>query len=107
MGRGRYLRHQRWTGFHIRNCFRCSRRYFWKSHVVLIAGLAGMIASAPSMGSDAYLAAKNEREIYEAAFAREKDSVEHNESEARDILSLTYQVRGFPAEDVYLTTVGI
>lgn len=69
------------------------------SHFVLIAGLAGMIASALSMGSGAYLAAKSEREIYEAAFARERDSVEHNESEAREILSLTYQVRGFPTED--------
>ena len=69
------------------------------SHFVLIAGLAGMIASALSMGSGAYLAAKSEREIYEAAFAREKDSVEHNEPEAREILSLTYQVRGFPVED--------
>lgn len=69
------------------------------AHFVLIAGLAGMIASALSMGSGAYLAAKSEREIYEAAFAREKDSVEHNETEAREILSLSYQVRGFPAED--------
>ncbi len=69
------------------------------SHFVLIAGLAGMIASALSMGSGAYLAAKSEREIYEAAFARERDSVEHNEPEAREILSLTYQVRGLPAED--------
>lgn len=69
------------------------------SHFVLIAGLAGMIASALSMGSGAYLAAKSEREIYEAAFAREKEAVEHNEPEAREILSLTYQVKGFPAED--------
>ena len=69
------------------------------SHFVLIAGLAGMIASALSMGSGAYLAAKSEREIYEAAFAREKESVENNEPEAREILSLTYQVRGFPEED--------
>ena len=69
------------------------------SHFVLIAGLAGMVASALSMGSGAYLAAKSEREIYEAAFARERESVESNEPEAREILSLTYQVRGFPEED--------
>ncbi len=69
------------------------------SHFVLIAGLAGMIASALSMGSGAYLAAKSEREIYQASFARERESVERNEPEAREILSLTYQVRGFPEED--------
>jgi VIT1/CCC1 family predicted Fe2+/Mn2+ transporter len=69
------------------------------SHFVLIAGLAGTIASALSMGSGAYLAAKSEREIYEAEFARERDAVEYNEAEARELLSLTYQVRGLSAED--------
>lgn len=69
------------------------------SHFVLIAGLAGMIASALSMGSGAYLAAKSEREIYEAEFAREREAVEHDEAEARELLSLTYQVRGLSAED--------
>ncbi len=69
------------------------------SHFVLIAGLAGMIASALSMGSGAYLAAKSEREIYEAEFARERETVESNESEAREVLSLSYQIRGLPAAD--------
>jgi vacuolar iron transporter family protein len=69
------------------------------SHFVLIAGLAGIIASSLSMGSGAYLAAKSEREIYEAEFARERDAVEYNEAEARELLSLTYQVRGLSAED--------
>jgi len=58
-----------------------------------------MIASALSMGSGAYLAAKSEREIYEAEFARERETVESNESEAREVLSLSYQIRGLPAED--------
>ncbi|HEX3569661.1 MAG TPA: VIT1/CCC1 transporter family protein [Acidobacteriaceae bacterium] len=69
------------------------------AHFVLIAGLAGMIASALSMGSGAYLAAKSEREIYEAEFAREREAVEYNEAEARELLSLTYQVRGLSEED--------
>jgi VIT1/CCC1 family predicted Fe2+/Mn2+ transporter/rubrerythrin len=69
------------------------------AHFVLIAGLAGMVASALSMGSGAYLAAKSEREIYEAEFAREREAVEDNEPEAREVLSLTYQIRGLPEED--------
>jgi vacuolar iron transporter family protein len=69
------------------------------SHFVLIAGLAGMVASALSMGSGAYLAAKSEREIYEAEFAREKEAVEDNEGEARELLSLSYQIRGLPEAD--------
>ena len=69
------------------------------SHFVLVAGLAGMIASALSMGSGAYLASKSEREIYEAEYAREREAVEYNEAEARELLSLIYQVRGLSAED--------
>jgi predicted membrane protein (TIGR00267 family) len=66
---------------------------------VLIAGLAGMIASALSMGSGAYLAAKSKNEIFEAEYEREREAVEYNEAEARELLSLTYQVRGLTAED--------
>jgi vacuolar iron transporter family protein len=69
------------------------------SHFVLIAGLAGMVASALSMGSGAYLAAKSEREIFEAEFAREREAAEDNEAEAREVLSLSYQIRGLPEED--------
>ena len=66
---------------------------------VLIAGLAGIFASALSMGSGAYLAAKSEREIYEAEYEREREAVDYNEPEARQLLSLIYQVRGLAAED--------
>jgi VIT1/CCC1 family predicted Fe2+/Mn2+ transporter/rubrerythrin len=69
------------------------------SKFVLIAGLAGMIASALSMGSGAYLAAKSEREIYEAELGRERDAITFNESEARELLSLYYQVKGLPSSD--------
>jgi vacuolar iron transporter family protein len=59
------------------------------SHSVLIAGLAGMVASALSMGSGAYLVAKSEREIFEAEFAREREAVEDNEAEARPRVDAT------------------
>jgi vacuolar iron transporter family protein len=66
---------------------------------VLLAGLAGMIASALSMGSGAYLAAKSEREIYEAEVEREREAIAMNPSEARQLLSLYYQVKGLPEDD--------
>jgi len=72
------------------------------SRFVIIAGVMGMLASASSMGSGAYLAAKREREIYQAEFARERDAVEFDESGAREILSLSYQVRGLSAEEADL-----
>ncbi len=69
------------------------------SKYVLLAGLSGMIASALSMGSGAYLAAKSEREIYEAEMAREREAIAMNGPEARELLSLYYQVKGLPEED--------
>jgi vacuolar iron transporter family protein len=69
------------------------------SKFVIIAGMVGMIASALSMGSGAYLAAKSEREIYEAEFAREREAVEYNEAESREVLSLSYQIRGLPPDE--------
>ncbi|HUV70137.1 MAG TPA: VIT1/CCC1 transporter family protein [Terracidiphilus sp.] len=66
---------------------------------VLLAGISGMIASALSMGSGAYLAAKSEREIYEAEVAREREAIAMNGPEARELLSLYYQVKGLPEAD--------
>ncbi len=69
------------------------------SKYVLLAGLSGMIASALSMGSGAYLAAKSEREIYHAEIAREREAIHMNGPEARELLSLYYQVKGLPEPD--------
>ncbi len=69
------------------------------SRYVLLAGLSGMIASALSMGSGAYLAAKSEREIYHAEIAREREAIEMNGPEARELLALYYQVKGLPEAD--------
>ena len=69
------------------------------SKYVLLAGLSGLIASALSMGSGAYLAAKSEREIYHAELAREREAIEMNGPEARELLSLYYQVKGLPEVD--------
>ncbi len=66
---------------------------------VLLAGLSGMIASALSMGSGAYLAAKSEREIFDAEVAREREAIRMNGPEARELLSLYYQVKGLPEAD--------
>lgn len=69
------------------------------SHVVLLAGVAGMVASALSMGSGAYLAAKSEREIYEAELHREREALKENPATAKEELSIFYQLKGVPEED--------
>jgi VIT1/CCC1 family predicted Fe2+/Mn2+ transporter len=68
------------------------------SKFVLIAGLAGMIASALSMGSGAYLAAKSEREIYEAELQRKRDQIERSPQDALQELALVYEVKGVPQD---------
>ncbi len=68
-------------------------------HYVLLAGLAGMIASALSMGSGAYLAAKSEREIYEAELHRKRAELLENPEEGKEEMALVLQVKGLPQED--------
>src|SRR5512146_572398 len=68
-------------------------------HYVLIAGLAGMIASALSMGAGAYLAVKSEREVYEAEIGREREEVEENPEEEQEEMALFYQLQGFSEEE--------
>jgi hypothetical protein len=55
---------------------------------VVLAGLAGMLASALSMGSGAYLATKAGREVNEAEVRRERQELEHHPEEGQEDLSL-------------------
>lgn len=73
--------------------------YTGGSEIVLITGLAGTLASALSMGSSAYLAAKSQREVYEGEIARERAEIEHNPDEEREELELFYQLKGFTADE--------
>jgi VIT1/CCC1 family predicted Fe2+/Mn2+ transporter len=68
------------------------------SHHVLVAGLAGMVADALSMGSSGYLAAKSEREVFEHEIAMEKEEIRLMPEIEREELSLLYQAKGIPEE---------
>jgi VIT1/CCC1 family predicted Fe2+/Mn2+ transporter/rubrerythrin len=76
--------------------------YTGGSSAVLIAGLAGMLASALSMGSGAYLATKSQREVYQAEISREQREIEADPDEEREELSLFYQLKGFSEEEAEL-----
>ena len=65
-------------------------------HAVLVAGLAGMVADALSMGSSGYLAAKSEREVFEHEIAMEKEEIRLMPDLEREELSLLYQAKGIP-----------
>jgi VIT1/CCC1 family predicted Fe2+/Mn2+ transporter len=70
-----------------------------QQHYVLVAGLAGMLASALSMGAGAYLAVKSEREVYEAEISRERQEIEENPEEEKEELALFYELQGFGSEE--------
>lgn len=74
---------------------------------VLIAGIAGALASALSMGSGAYLAAKSEREIYQAEVQRKRDDLEANPEDALDEMTLVYRVKGFSEADARRTAENL
>jgi len=71
-------------------------------HVVLIAGVAGALASAVSMGAGAYLATKSEAEVYEAEIARERREVEEDPAEEREELELFYRLKGLNEREAKL-----
>ena len=68
------------------------------NHTVMVAGLAGMVADALSMGSSGYLAAKSEREVFEHEIAMEREEIRLMPELEREELSLIYQAKGIPAD---------
>jgi vacuolar iron transporter family protein len=67
-------------------------------HTVIVAGIAGLIADALSMGSSGYLAAKSEQEVYAHEIAMEKDEIELMPEIERDELALLYEAKGMDRE---------
>jgi VIT1/CCC1 family predicted Fe2+/Mn2+ transporter len=61
---------------------------------VVVAGMAGLIADALSMGSSGYLAAKSEREVYEYEISMEKTEVDLMPEIERDELAIIYEAKG-------------
>jgi len=66
---------------------------------IVVAGLAGVVSSALSMGASAFLANKAEREVFEAELSRERQEIEENPEEEREELELFYQLKGFNEEE--------
>lgn len=69
------------------------------NEAVVVAGVAGLLSSALSMGASAYLANKSEREVFEAELAREKRELELHPEEEQEELELFYQLKGFTEDE--------
>lgn len=68
---------------------------------IVVAGMAGLIADALSMGSSGYLASKSEREVYEYEIAMEKDEIELMPEVERDELALIYEAKGMDRDSAF------
>ena len=70
-------------------------------HAVIVAGVAGLIADALSMGSSGYLAAQSEREVYAHEIAMERDEIALMPEIERDELALIYEAKGIDREHAH------
>jgi VIT1/CCC1 family predicted Fe2+/Mn2+ transporter len=70
-------------------------------HLVIVAGVAGLIADALSMGASGYLAAKSEQEVYANEIAMERDEVSLMPEIERDELALIYEAKGMTRDAAY------
>lgn len=68
-------------------------------HVVLLSGVAGMVADALSMGSSGYLAAKSEQELYEHEISIEADEIRLMPEVETEELALVYEAKGVPKDE--------
>ena len=67
-------------------------------HAVVVAGIAGMVADALSMGASGYLAAKSEREVFEHEIAMEREEIRLMPELEQEELTLLYQAKGVPEQ---------
>jgi len=64
------------------------------AHVVLISGVAGMIADALSMGASGYLAAKSEQEVYAHEIAMEREEIRLMPEVEAEEMAILYEAKG-------------
>lgn len=68
-------------------------------HFIILAGIAGLLAGACSMGAGEYISVRSQREVFEYQIAIEKKELEEYPEEETEELSLIYQARGIPKEE--------
>ncbi|MFQ5839772.1 MAG: VIT1/CCC1 transporter family protein [Candidatus Methylomirabilales bacterium] len=67
--------------------------------IVVISGIAGLIADALSMGSSGYLAAKSEQEVYAHEVAMEREEIRLMPEVEQEELALLYEMKGMTREE--------
>jgi VIT1/CCC1 family predicted Fe2+/Mn2+ transporter len=69
------------------------------ANVILLSGVAGLLAGAFSMAAGEYISVRSQRELFESQIALERDELaEYPEEEAAE-LALIYAARGLPSDE--------
>lgn len=70
--------------------------------IVLLAGVAGLLAGAFSMAAGEYVSMRSQRDVYEHQMSRERAEIEMWPEEEEDELTLIYQAKGLSQEEAQL-----
>jgi VIT1/CCC1 family predicted Fe2+/Mn2+ transporter len=68
-------------------------------HFIIVAGIAGILAGACSMGAGEYISVLSQREVFEYQIAIEQEELKEYPEEEKDELALIYEARGVPKAD--------
>jgi VIT1/CCC1 family predicted Fe2+/Mn2+ transporter len=66
---------------------------------ILLAGLAGLLAGAFSMGAGEYVSVRSQRELYEREIRLEAEEIEEMPEEETEELALIYRAKGLPKHE--------
>jgi VIT1/CCC1 family predicted Fe2+/Mn2+ transporter len=67
--------------------------------IILITGVAGLLAGAFSMAAGEYISMLSQKEMFEHQISQEKDELEHYPTEEAEELALIYAARGIPLKE--------
>jgi vacuolar iron transporter family protein len=68
-------------------------------NVILITGIAGLLAGAFSMAAGEFISMLSQKEMFEHQIAQEKDELERYPEEEAEELALIYEARGVPLDE--------
>jgi len=66
---------------------------------IVLAGVAGLLAGAFSMGAGEYVSVTSQRELFERQIELEREELESNPEEEQRELALIYRAKGLPAAE--------
>jgi VIT1/CCC1 family predicted Fe2+/Mn2+ transporter len=69
--------------------------------IVLLAGIAGLVAGAFSMASGEWISIQSQRELYENELRIEREELRAFPEEERDELEMIYRAKGISPEDAH------